>query len=181
MYVPIILGTARRGRQSEKVARFVLEETVNNGMESDIIDVKDFRIDATDNSEESLQAKRLSEKIARADGFIIVTPEYNHSYPGELKMMLDMLYEQYAKKPVGICGVSSGPMGGSRAVEQLRLVCIEFHMLPIRESLYFPMVEDLFDANDKIKDRSFSKRAKKFLEELAWHAKALKNSREKSN
>jgi NAD(P)H-dependent FMN reductase len=56
--------------------------------------------------------------------------EYNHSYPGELKMLLDMLFSQYAHKPVGICGVSSGAWGGTRMVEQLRLVCLAFHLGP---------------------------------------------------
>jgi NAD(P)H-dependent FMN reductase len=72
----------------------------------------------------------LQKKAWHADGFIIVSPEYNHSYPGELKMLLDMLFSQYAHKPVGICGVSSGAWGGTRMVEQLRLVCLAFHLGP---------------------------------------------------
>jgi len=154
LYVPIILGTARKGHQSEKVAKFMLEETVKVGLKTEIIDVRDFLIGATDNTEEFPQAQKLSEKIAKADGFIIVSPEYNHGYPGELKIMLDMLYEEYARKPVGFCGVSRGMFGGTRAVEQLRLVNIEFHMVPIREALYFSMVRELFDDKGAIRDRS---------------------------
>lgn len=179
MYIPIILGTAREGRQSEKVAKFMLQETIKADLETEIIDVRDFRIEATDNTEELPQAKKFSEKISKADGLIIVSPEYNHGYPGELKMMLDMLYEQYAKKPVGFCGVSAGGLGGARAVEQLRLVTIEFHMVPIREALYFSIVQDLFDKNGVIKDKSYYDRVKKFLDELIWFAKALKVAREK--
>jgi NAD(P)H-dependent FMN reductase len=178
MYIPIILGTAREGRQSEKVAKFILKKTGEAGIETEIIDVRDFRIEATDNTEELPQAKKLDEKFSRADGFIIVSPEYNHGYPGELKMMLDMLYEQYAKKPVGFCGVSAGPMGGVRAVEQLRLVGIEFYMVPIREALYFSNVNNLFDERGNIKDNSFHERFKKFLDELMWYAEALKLKRE---
>jgi len=85
-----------------------------------------------------------------------------------------MLYEQYFKKPVGFCGVSAGPLGGARVIEQLRLVCIELHMVPIREALYFPLVQNLFDENNAIKDSAFKGRAKKFLEELVWYAKVLK-------
>jgi len=118
MYIPIILGTARQGRQSEKAARFILREALAASLESEIIDVRDHRIAATDNTGSSPQAQRLAEKVKRADGFIIVSPEYNHGYPGELKMMLDMLFWAYAKKPVGICGVSSGPWGGARVVER---------------------------------------------------------------
>ena len=181
MYIPVILGTAREGRQSEKVAKFVLEETKKAGLESEIIDVRDYRIQATDNSGEIPQAKKLAEKVIRADGFIIVSPEYNHSFPGELKMMLDMLYKQYAKKPVGICGVSAGGMGGVRGMEQLRLLCITFHMLPIGEALYFSNVQDLFDEKGAIKDENYYRRAKRFLDELVWHAKALKTARESND
>ena len=70
------------------------------------------------------------EKARRSDGFIIVSPEYNHGYPGELKMLLNMLFSQYAHKPVGICRVSSGAWGGTRMVEQLRQVGLAFHLGP---------------------------------------------------
>jgi NAD(P)H-dependent FMN reductase len=94
-------------------------------------------------------------------------------------MMLDMLYKQYAKKPVGFCGVSSGGLGGTRVVEQLRLVSIAFQMVPIREALYFSVVQNLFDKDGNIKDKSFHDRVKKFLDELLWFANVLKVAREK--
>jgi len=181
LYVPIILGTARAGRQSEKVARFMLNETIKTGIKTEIIDVQDFLISRTDNTEELPRAKILSEKITKADGLIIVSPEYNHGYPGELKIMLDMLYEQYARKPVGFCGVSAGRLGGARAIEQLRLISIEFHMMPIREALYFPMVQDLFDDKGNIRNQSYYDLAKTFLDELIWYAKALKLAREQGD
>jgi NAD(P)H-dependent FMN reductase len=179
MYIPIILGTAREGRQSEKVADFILHETLNTGLESEILDVRDFRIKATDNTVKLPQAKKLLEKISKADGLIIVSPEYNHGYPGELKMMLDMLYEEYSAKPVGFCGVSAGGLGGIRALEQLRLVVIELHMIPIREALYFSKVGNLFDEDGNIKDQSYYERTKIFLNELTWYAKNLKSARAK--
>jgi len=179
MYIPIILGTAREGRQSEKVAKFILKETAKADLETEIIDVRDFRIKATDNTEKIPQAKKLAEKIIKADGFIIVSPEYNHGYPGELKMMLDMLYKQYAKKPVGICGVSAGGLGGARMIQQLRLTCIGLNMVPIGQAIYFSVVQDLFDENG-IKDHSYYNRVKNFLDELIWYAKALKSAREQN-
>ena len=174
MYVPIILGTARQGRQSEKTADFILHETLNAGLESEILDVKDFRIEATDNTGNPPQAKKLLEKISKADALIIVSPEYNHGYPGELKMMLDMLYEEYSGKPVGFCGVSAGGLGGARAVEQLRQVVVELHMVPIREALYFSNVASLFDDEGNITDQSYFDRTKLFLNELIWYAEKLK-------
>jgi len=180
LYIPIILGTAREGRESEKVANFMMKETVKAGLETEILDVRDFLIGATDNTEKSPQAEKLSEKIGKADGFIIVLPEYNHGYPGELKIMLDILYDQYARKPVGFCGVSAGRFGGARAVEQVRLVSIEFHMVPIREALHFPFVQDLFDEKGNIKNRSYHDLVETFLDEMIWYAIALKSAREQS-
>jgi len=175
LYIPIILGTAREGRQSEKVAKFVLSEIKQAGLNSEIIDVRDYRLSATDNTKASAQAKKLAEKINQAGGLIIVTPEYNHGYPGELKMMLDLLYGEYAKKPVAFCGVSAGGLGGARAVEQLRLVSIELHMIVIREAVYFSDVYDLFDDKDNIKDISYKDRIRKMLDELLGYVKMLRS------
>ncbi|MDO8659575.1 MAG: NAD(P)H-dependent oxidoreductase, partial [Candidatus Parcubacteria bacterium] len=120
----------------------------------------------------------FSEKIIKADGLIIITPEYNHGYPGELKLLLDMLYKEYARKPVGICGVSKGAFGGSRAVEQLKQMAIEFHMTPIREAVYFSFVQSLFNEDGSIKDESYSEKISKFMQEFLWYAKVLKKGRE---
>lgn len=178
MYIPIILGTAREGRQSEKVAKFIFQEVKKYGLDTEVLDVKDYRIAATDNTQKIPAAQKLSEKISKADGLIIVSPEYNHGYPGELKMMLDLIYGQYAKKPLGIVGVSAGPIGGARMVEQLRQVAVELHMWPIREALYFPMVQSQFDENGNIKDAAYFNRVQKFLAELTDYAKILKAGRE---
>jgi len=170
MYVPIILGTSREARESEKVARFVLGEAKAYGLSSEILDVRDYRVQATDSTQTGAIAKKLASKIEKADALIIVSPEYNHGYPGELKMMLDLLYQQYAGKPLGICGVSSGPLGGARMVEQLRLVAVELRMVNIGEALYFAGVKDLFDKDGKIKDVGvWGRRTKTFFEDLDGH------------
>jgi len=178
MYIPIILGTGRKDRQSEKAANFMLQEAKKlEGVTTELIDVRDFPMQTTDNSETSDQSKKFAEIMKRADGFIIVTPEYNHGYPGELKMALDMAYTEYNRKPVGICGVSMGGMGGVRAVEQLRLVAIEFQMVPIRSTIYFSKIGQLFDENGDITDSSYTDRLQPFFEELLWYAQALKQAR----
>lgn len=176
MYIPIILGTAREGRRAEKAAKFVLQEVANAGIETELIDVRDFPISATGEQAPALQ--ELGEKFKRADGYIIVTPEYNHGYPGELKQLLDSFYNEYARKPIGFCGVSGGILGGARAIEQLRLVAIELHMVPIREAVYFGNITNLFDEQGNIQDPSYAKRVQTLLGELLWYAKALKPARE---
>ena len=184
MNIPIILGTAREGRQSEKAAKYMLQQAKEANIESEIIDtefldVRDYRIAAT--GEQTPAAKAFSEKMTRADGLIIVSPEYNHGYPGELKMMIDMLYKEYNRKPVGICGVSAGALGGARVVEKLRLVVVELQMVPIREAVYFPKIQELFDESGNIKDESYAQKVQTFLEELLWYARALKEARDKDN
>jgi NAD(P)H-dependent FMN reductase len=180
MYIPIILGTARTGRQSEKVARYLEHEvSKRSGIETEILDVADYQPSVTDNTEEIDEAKRWKAKIEKADGYIIVSPEYNHGYPGELKKVLDLVWGPYDKKPVAICGVSDGVTGGTRVVEQLRQVAVALRMVPINMALYFPKVQELFDEKGDILDDAYAGRVQKMLEELVWYTQALKVAREK--
>lgn len=181
-FIPIILGTARAGRYSEKAARFVFDEIKKReGTETELIDVRDYRQPATDDTGESEVAKKILPALERADGFIIVSPEYNHGYPGELKMFLDMSDGQYKKKPIAICGVSEGTIGGARMMEQLRNVVLDLGATPILAAVYFAKVEELFNAEGKIMDDTYHARVEKLLNELVWYAKALKAGREQDS
>ena len=135
MFIPVILGTAREGRQSEKVAKFVLETVKEAGHETALADARDFRLPATDNTGAPAPAKKLAQIVSRADALIIVCPEYNHGYPGELKMMLDLLYDEYAGKKVGLCGVSMGPLGGARGLQALKLSLVALSFIPIVQAV----------------------------------------------
>src|SRR5919206_3455506 len=89
LYIPVILGTPRKGRASENVARFVFGEvSKREGVETELIDVRELRLSAEDEGEEIKEAE-FSSKMSRADALVIVTPEYNHGYPGLLKHALD--------------------------------------------------------------------------------------------
>jgi NAD(P)H-dependent FMN reductase len=177
MYIPVILGTAREGRQSEKVATFMCGLAIKAGLETEIVDIREYRIAATDNTGNIPHAKKWGEKIIKADGMIIVSPEYNHTYPGELKMFLDMLYKEYARKPVALCGVSSGPWGGTRGVQALRLTCIALGMHPILETGYFPFIQDQFDDEGRIKDAALERSADGMIKSLIAQAEALRSAR----
>ena len=161
MHISIILGTAREGRQSEKVANYMAEQVKTAGFTTKILDVRDFRLEAT--TTEGPVVEKYRTEVKKADALVIVSPEYNHGYPGELKMMLDMAYDEYAGKMVGICGVSMGGWGGARVVEQLRLVLGAFGVVQIKEALYFSKVQDLFDEKGVIQDDSYDERVTKFL------------------
>src|SRR5499425_375135 len=119
LFIPVILGTARQGRESENAARFVFEQTKKRaGVETEFIDVRTLPM-KLDDAGEQIKDPKFSATIDRCDGLIIVTPEYNHSYPGLLKHALDTNLEEYIHKAVGICGVSAGIFGGARAIENL--------------------------------------------------------------
>ena len=108
LFLPVILGTSRRGRKTEYAARFVLEQTKKRAdVETELIDVCKLPL-KLDDAGEQMKDPKFSATIERSDGLIIVTPEYNHGYPGLLKHALDMNLEEYIHKAVGICGVSAG-------------------------------------------------------------------------
>lgn len=180
LFIPILLGSAHEGRRSEKAAHFVFEQAKAYGkFETQFLDVKDFVQSAkTGAAMQKEKSEQWSNIMKRADGLVIVSPEYNHGYPGELKLMLDQLYQEYNRKPVGICGVSAGMLGGGRTVEQLRLVAIELQMVPTRNAVYFANVQTLFDDKGQMKDSSYTEGIKILFEELFWYADALKVARE---
>src|SRR5947207_11391517 len=117
LFIPVILGTARRGRRSEHAARFVFEQTKRRAdIETELIDVCELPM-KLDDAGEQMKDPKFSATIQRCDALIIVTPEYNHGYPGLLKHALDMNLEEYIHKAVGICGDSAGTLAGTRQVE----------------------------------------------------------------
>jgi NAD(P)H-dependent FMN reductase len=178
LFIPIILGTVRRGRQSENVARFVFEQTKKRAdIETELIDVCKLPM-KLDDAGEQMKDPKFSATIERCDGLIIVTPEYNHGYPGLLKHALDMNLEEYIHKAVGICGVSAGPFGGARVIEGLLPVMRELGLVTIFWDVNFGNVEKLFDEQGNLLDQSYVRRLDKFLIELIWMARVLRYGRE---
>ena len=176
LFIPIILGTSRRGRQSENVARFVFEQTGKRA-ETELIDVCKLPM-KLDDAGEQMKDPIFSATIQRCDALIIVTPEYNHGYPGLLKHALDMNLAEYVHKAVGICGVSAGPFGGARVIEALLPVMRELGLVTIFWDVNFGNVQKLFDEQGKLLDPSYERRFDKFLNELIWMARVLRYGRE---
>lgn len=178
LFIPIILGTPRRGRQSENVARFVFEQTrKRTDVETELIDVCTLPM-KLDDAGEQMKDPKFSATIDRCDGLIIVTPEYNHGYPGLLKHALDMNLEEYIHKAVGICGVSAGSFGGVRAIEALLPVMRELGLVTIFWDVNFGNVAKLFDDQGNVLDQGYVRRLDKFLNELIWMARVLRYGRE---
>ena len=178
LFIPLILGTAREGRQSENVARFVLEQTKKRAdVETELIDVRELPM-KLDDAGEQMKDPKFSAAIERCDGLIIVTPEYNHGYPGLLKHALDMNLKEYIHKAVGICGVSAGPFGGARVIEGLLPVMRELGLVAIFEDVNFGNVAKIFDDEGNLLDQNYVRRLDKFLNELVWMARVLRHGRE---
>jgi NAD(P)H-dependent FMN reductase len=179
LFIPVILGTARKGRASENVARFVFDEVQKReGVETELIDIRELAL-PTDDAGEQIKDPKFSATVERADGLVIVTPEYNHGYPGLLKHVLDSNLKEYIHKAVGICGVSAGGFGGVRVIENLLPVLRELGLVTIFWDGNFSGAQNLFDEEGNIKDRAtYEKRIDKFLGELIWMSKTLRHGRE---
>jgi NAD(P)H-dependent FMN reductase len=187
-YIPIICGSTRRDRQSIKVAKFVLKKLQErNGVETELLDLLEYnfpimeeRLHRRDDPPPRL--KEFGEKIGRADSFIIVTPEYNHGYPGVLKNALDYLLPEYERKPVGIATVSAGGFGGVNCLAQLRLVVLGMGAFPIPENFSVSRVQDSFKDDGTPNDPAYEKRSMEFLNEMLWFTEAIadRKAKEKS-
>jgi len=178
-YVPTLLGSTRRGRMSERVARFLVGQLQQTGKaQTELIDLAELNLPIM---EERLHERDdpppglvgFGERVGKADALLIVTPEYNGGYPGVLKNALDYLYPEYRRKPVGIATVSNGPFGGMNCLALLRPIFLRMGAVPIPASFPVPRVQDAFEADGTPKDPAYPKRAQSFLAELLWYTEAL--------
>lgn len=178
LFIPVILGTPRQGRMSQHVARFVAAEVAKReGVETELIDVGELRLSMTDEGE-AIKDASFSATMMRADALVIVAPEYNHGYPGMLKHALDTNLKEYIHKAVGVCGVSAGPFGGARMIQNLLPVMRELGLVTIFWDANFGLVQNIFDADGNLLDEAYVRRTDKFLKELIWMAKVLRYGRE---
>ncbi len=177
LFLPVILGTTRKGRASENVARFVLGEVQKReGVETELVDIRSLSF-PIDDAGEAIKEAKFSATIGRADGLILIVPEYNHGYPGLLKHVLDTNLKEYIHKAVGVCGVSAGGFGGVRVIENLLPVLRELGLVTIFWDGNFSGAQKLFDTDGRLQDESYVKRIDKFLGELVWMSKVLRYGR----
>ena len=178
LYIPVILGTVRQERMSHPVAKLMTAALAKrDGVETELIDIATLPL-PTNNAGEAIKDPAFSSRMTRADALVIVAPEYNHGYSGMLKHVLDSCLKEYIHKAVGIVGVSAGPFGGARVIENLLPVMRELGLVTIFWDVNFGNVRKLFDADGKLLDEAFIKRIDKFLGELVWMAKTLRYGRE---
>ena len=180
LFIPVILGTTRKGRMSLSAARLMAAEVAKReGVETELIDVAALPMPTNDDDGwEAIRQTGFAEKMNRADALVLVSPEYNHSFPGLLKHVLDSCLKEYIHKAVGIVGVSAGPFGGTRGIQNLVPVVRELGLVVIFWDVNFSNVQNAFDESGALRDESFLRRIDKFLKELIWMAKTLRYGRE---
>lgn len=180
VFLPVLLGTNRKDRQSENVARWVFGKMrEREDIETEFFDVRDFDLPQDHyGTEIGERFPEWRDAIIKADGLVIVTPEYNHGYPGILKSVLDLLLKEYIHKAVAFVGVSAGPWGGTRVIEACVPMVRELGLAVTFSDLNFPQAQNKFDANGKLLDEAYEKRVTGFLDELVWMSKTLRWGRE---
>lgn len=179
VFLPVVIGTPRQGRLTEPAANFVFGEvSKRSDVETELIDIRKIPI-RMDDAGEALKDSHFSATVQRADGLILVVPEYNHSFPGLLKHVLDTNLKEYIHKAVGVCGVSAGPFGGARMIQSLLPVLRELGLVTIFWDVYFSTAGKLFDPiTGQITEAAYGGRVAKFLDELVWMARVLRFGRE---
>jgi NAD(P)H-dependent FMN reductase len=176
----VLAGTTREKRESIKAAYWIADFARQQpDVEVIFVDPKELYFPGDGNDPEG-KDPRYTEIVAKADAFFIVTPEYNHSFPGTLKRMLDSELELYNHKPVAFAGASNGNWGGVRAVESLLTAVRETGLVALSWDVYFPRVQDMFDENGAMKaefaDR-YTRNVGKLMDELLWMARLFKAAR----
>ena len=163
---------------SEHAARFVQAELAKRpGVDAQLIDVRDLDI-AFDDAGEASKLVEFSTAVDEADGLIIVSPEYNHGYPGMLKRVLDTNYPEYVHKAVGVVSVSTGPFGGVRMIENLAPVLRAYGLVPIVSDVNFSNVNEVFGLDGSLLEARYLRRVERFLREILWMAETLRYGRE---
>jgi NAD(P)H-dependent FMN reductase len=183
----VVIGSVRQGRFGPVIARWFANHARHHGQFTvDIIDLADIQlpevlpatIDAlTATDDRPTEMVELAARLAAADAFVVVTPEYNHSFPAALKNLIDWHYSEWRAKPVGFVSYG-GHGGGLRAVEQLRLVFAELHAVGLRDTVSFDQHWTRFDADGQLIDPSGPDGAAKILlDQLEWWGSVLHDAR----
>jgi NAD(P)H-dependent FMN reductase len=180
LFLPVLLGTNRKQRNSVHPAKWLLGEMEKRpDIQTQLFDVSDFALPHDDYGQGLKDHfPEWRDTVIKADGLVIVTPEYNHGYPGVLKAVLDLLLREYVHKAVAFVGVSAGPWGGTRVIEAMVPMVRELGLAVTFTDLNFPKVQTIFDSEGKLLDQAFEKRARDFLDELVWMSRTLKWGRE---
>lgn len=178
--IPVILGSVRRDRMGIRAARLVMDGLSARGREPVLVDALELQLPLLDRmykeyapGEAPAALERLAALYRRADGFLVVSGEYNHGIPPALKNLLDHFLEEYFWRPSGIICYSAGAFGGVRAAMQLRMSLAEMGMPSVPSLLPIPRIGETL-GEDGAGDERLARSRDRFLDEFLWYAEALK-------
>jgi NAD(P)H-dependent FMN reductase len=190
MKLQVIVGSTRPARAADKVVRWVTGQALHEAFDTEVIDLRDWPLpmfgehagsigDPNDPSYSDPAVRQWNRKIAEADAYLVITPEYNHSVPGELKNAIDSVFFSFAfrNKPMAMVGYSGGIGGGIRAIEHLTQIAVEVEAAPLRSTVVLPFVDKAFTEDGEPADAATEISMQILLEDLAWWAAALRNAR----
>ncbi len=174
-HITIISSSVRTGRMSHRVALFFQQFLTDNKLATtEILDLNEYQFPVFEErlrlqSQPAANTIEFAIKIKATNGIIIVTPEYNGGYPASLKNVVDLLYDEWYRKPVAISMVSGGVFGGTQVVTALQFVLWKMKAWTVPAMFPVPQVGASFDENGKPADKEgIEKRAQLFIDEMLW-------------
>jgi NAD(P)H-dependent FMN reductase len=178
LHVAVIIGSTRKGRVGDTVAGwFCGQAGQREDIELTLVDLADFEFPASYPDAATPQITEFTGRVDRADAFVIVTPEYNRSFPASLKQAIDFAYDEWQAKVVGFVSYGCGS-NGTYAVEQLRGVFTELQVMTVRNSVGFDLLDgDFEDGRAPASSDRAALAAKTMLDQLTWWARALRDAR----
>jgi NAD(P)H-dependent FMN reductase len=191
MKLQIIVASTRPTRAADKVVPWVVNRAaLHDAFETEVIDLRDWQLpmfaehagsigDPLDPSYSDQIVRQWNRKIAEGDAYIVITPEYNHSVPGELKNAIDSVFFSFAfrNKPMAMVGYSGGIGGAIRAIEHLAQIAVEVEAAPLRSTVVLPFVDKAFTPDGEPADQATEVSLQILLDDLAWWAAALRDAR----
>lgn len=171
MSITLVIGTARKGRASERVAKALHAAFVHSGVEPTLVDVRDHVTHA-----ETVPpwgeggAKQIptqwQQVVQSSDALVFILPEYNHGYPGEWKLLVDSLYSEYKGKAAYIVGVSDGTFSGVRVADHVKPVLVELGLSVQRTALYVGKAPEVINEQNEVQDEALKTRMEKFVSQV---------------
>lgn len=182
--MPVIYGSVRHERQGIRAARYVVARLEKLDIDAVLVDPLELQLPLLDRMYKEYEAgmappvlEKLAKLFERADGFVVVSGEYNHTIPPALSNTLDYFLEEFFWRPAGIACYSGGRFGGVRAAMALRSMLGEMGMVTVPSLMPIPNVHDAFDENGVPTDPNMNQRTISFFDELIWYMKALRAAR----
>ena len=183
MQIAILYGSQRQNRQGIQAAKWAERRAAERGWRVKLIDVQHYDLPVLQQMYKMMETpeprfQEIHEILAAADGFIVVSGEWNHSIPPALKNLLDHFQPEYNFKPSGIVTYSAGVFGGVRALSHVRAILAELGTPSIPTSVPVPKVQSAFKADGSAENEILEKSIARFLDEFDWYLKAFKAQRD---